>query len=405
MIRPLKLTILTGLLLTASASAQVAVDQAAAIHARVLTLDSHADVLLPSTPKRYFLPDGGSRVDLRHLTAGGIDAVVLSVAVGPGPRDAAGTAAARAEADEKLDWVKRFAEDNPDRVGLALSAGDVERLHREGKIAVIIGFQNARSIGSDLAQLDLLYREGVRVFAFNHAGHNAFADSSRPWNEAESLNGGLSPLGREGVKRLNDLGALIDVSQLSTPTLLQTLALSRAPVVASHSNARALIDNPRNLSDIELDAIKANGGVVQVTPFSAYIHKQDAESLRRVAAIRESYGLPVAFKSGTDGYTTLSPARQDSFLNAVSAAQTRGTVAEFVDHIDYIARRIGWQHVGIGTDFNHGAGVIGFDSAADALDVTRELLRRGYTEPQIVAIWGGNFLRVFRAAEAARKQS
>lgn len=395
--------ILAGLFLAGPASAQsTAADREAAIHGRILTLDSHADVLLPSTPRRYFLPDGGSRVDLPHLTAGGVDAVVLAVAVGPGAGDAAGVAAARREADAKLAWIQAFVAGNPERLGLASSAGDVERLHREGRIAVIIGFQNARSIGSDLSQLDAFYKAGVRVFAFNHAGHNAFADSSRPVNEPESVNGGLSPLGRDGVKRLNDLGALIDVSQLSTAALLQTLQLSRAPVVASHSSARSLIDNSRNLSGIELDAIKANGGVVQVTPFSAYVHRQSEDSLRKIAAIRRRYGLSAAFKSPTDGYAGLPRERQDAFLDQAGAAQTRGTLAEFVDHIDYIVHRIGWQHVGIGSDFNHGAGVIGFDSEADAPNVTRELLRRGYSEEQIAAIWGGNFLRVLRAAELAR---
>jgi membrane dipeptidase len=356
----------------------------------VLTLDSHADILLPSTPKRYFLADGGSRVDLAHLTAGGIDAVVLAVAVGPGPRDAAGVAAARHEADAKLAWIKAFVAGNPERVGLALGAADVERLHREGKVAVIIGFQNARSIGGDLSQIDVFYKAGVRVFAFNHAGHNDLADSSRPGNEPESVNGGLSPLGRDAVNRLNDLGVLIDVSQLSTAALLQTLRLTRVPVAATHSSARALIDNTRNLSDEELDAIKANGGVVQVTPFSAYLHKQDADSLRKIADVRARYALPTTFASPTDGLGSLPRERQDIFVDEVGAAQSRGTLAEFVDHIDYIARRIGWQHVGIGTDFDHGAGVIGFDSEADALNVTRELVRRGYDEERIRAIWGGN---------------
>ncbi|CUS43871.1 Putative dipeptidase, pyoverdin biosynthesis PvdM [hydrothermal vent metagenome] len=404
----LKLTILAGLSLAAPGNAQSADsdkavgDRAVGIHRRVLTLDSHADVLLPSTPKRYFLPDGGSRADLKRLIAGGVDAVVLAVAVGPGPRDAAGVAAARKEADAKLAWIKAFVADNPGRVGLALDAGEVERLHRAGKVAVIIGFQNARSIGSDLSQFDAFYKAGVRVFAFNHAGHNAFADSSRPWNEPESVNGGLSPLGRQGVKRLNDLGALIDVSQLSTAALLQTLELTRAPVVATHSSARGLIDSTRNLSDAELDAIKANGGVVQVTPFSPYLHRQDADSLRRIAGVRARYGLPATFKGPSDDASSLSQQRQDAFIDEVGAAQSRGTLAEFVDHIDYIAKRIGWQHVGIGSDFNHGSGVIGFDSEAEALNVTRELVRRGYDEAQIKAIWGGNFLRVLGAAEAAR---
>jgi membrane dipeptidase len=189
---------------------------------------------------------------------------------------------------------------------------------------------------------------------------------------------------------------------LPTAALSQTLKVRRVPVVASHSSARALIDNPRNLSDAELDAIKANGGVVQVTPFSGYLHKQDAASLRRITDIRVRYGLPAVFASSTDDAGSLAKERQDAFIDEVGAAQSHGTLAEFVDHIDYIAKRIGWQHVGIGTDFDHGSGVIGFDSEADALNVTRELVRRGYDEERIRAIWSGNFLRVLGAAEAGR---
>ncbi len=398
--------ILAGALLFVPAAAFAQEKDAAAVHDRILVLDSHADVLLPSTPKRYFLPDGGSRADLPHLEKGGVDAIVLAVAVGPGPRDAPGIAAARREADEKLARIRAFAASNPDRVAIALSAADVERLRGEGKIAVLIGFQNARSIGRDLAAIDRLYADGVRVFAFDHAGHNDFADSSRPQEgEPVSEHGGLSPVGREAVAKLNDLGVLIDVSQLSTDALLQTIALSRAPVAATHSAARALIDNGRNLSDAELDAIKVNGGVVQVTPFTAYLRKPDAAELARVAAIRARYGLAADYATTYDGSAALPEAKRSAYLDEIGAARTKASLTAFVDHIDYIAKRIGWQHAGIGTDFDHGAGVTGFDSEAEAPHVTAELLRRGYSEEQVAAIWGGNFLRVLRAAEAAgRKQ-
>jgi len=395
---------LSACVLAASPSLVLAqtADEAEAIHGRVLVLDSHADVLLPSTPQRYYLPDGGSRVDLARLTAGGVDAIVLSVAVGPGPRDAAGVAAARDEADEKLALIRGFIAGNPQHVGLALSADEVEHLHSEGKITVLIGFQNARSIGQDLSQIDRLYRDGVRIFAFNHAGHNDFSDSSRPQDGPESEHGGLSPLGREAVGKLNDLGVLIDVSQLSTEALLQTLKLTRTPVAATHSSARALLDNSRNLSDAELDAIKANGGVVQVTPFTSYLREFDEASLGRIADIRLKYGLIPEAPSIYDGSEALSEDERAAYLDEIAAARPKATLADFVDHIDHIAKRIGWEHVGIGSDFDHGAGVSGFDSAADAPNVTRELLRRGYSEEQIAAIWGGNFLRVLRAAEAGR---
>lgn len=402
-----KAVLLAGALLATPflAQAKEGDDAAAAIHDRILVLDSHADVLLPSTPKRYYLDGTDSRVDLPRLEKGGVDAIVLAVAVGPGPRDAAGVAAARREADDKLARIKAFAASDPARIGLALSAADVERLSREGKVAVVIGFQNARSIGKDIAQIDRLYGEGVRVFAFDHAGHNDFADSSRPQpGEPVAEHGGLSPLGKQAVTKLNDLGVLIDVSQLSTDALFQTLALSRTPVAATHSAVRALVDNSRNLSDAELDAIKKNGGVVQVTPFTSYLTLPDQASRDRFAAIRARYGLAANYASTYDGSEALPEARRTAYLDEISAARSKATLSDFVDHIDYIARRIGWQHVGIGTDFDHGAGVTGFDSAAEAPNVTRELLRRGYSEQQVAAIWGGNFLRVLRAAEAGRKR-
>ena len=370
-----------------------------AVHDAVLVLDSHADVPLPSTPKRYYATDGGSRVALDKLQAGGVDAIVLSVAVGPGPRDAAGVVAARADADAKLAKIKTLVAENPSTVGLALSAGDVERLHSEGKIAILIGFQNARSIGKDVSQIDVFYKEGARIFALNHAGHNDFSDSSRPQDGPVSEHGGLSPLGKEAVKRLNDLGALIDVSQLSSDALAQTLELTRAPVAATHSNARALIDETRNLSDAELDAIKTNGGVVQVTPFNSYLIKPDAVAIESIGVVRVKYGLAKEFKGASDGYNVLSAEKQAAFLDEILPLQPKATVSNFVDHIDYIAKRIGWQHVGIGSDFDHGAGISGFDSAADAPDVTAELIKRGYTEEQVAAIWSGNFLRVLKAAE------
>ncbi len=390
------------LLISGSASAQA--PDAAAVHRRALVLDGHADVLLPSTPARYWLPGGGSRVDLDHLTRGQVDAVVLSLSVGSGPRDAAGVSAARADVNAKLAKIRAFAADNPSRIGIALSADDVVRLAGESRTAVLIGFQNARSLGDDLDQIDALYRDGVRVFAFNHAGHNSWSDSSRPGDAPASEHGGLSPIGRQAVARLNDLGVLIDVSQLSSAAFAQTLALTRAPVAATHSNARALVDNNRNLSDAELDAIKKNDGVVQVSPFNSYLARQPTAAEReRIAAVRVRHGLPAAFAAANDGYGSLAPAPQQAFLDELAPLVPRATISDYVDHIDYIARRIGWRHVGVGTDFDHGAGVTGFGSEADAPNVTAELLRRGYTEEQVDAIWSGNFLRVLRAAEAARR--
>ena len=338
--------------------------KARAIHQRILVIDSHTDVLLPSSPENLYAPGHTSHVDIDKLKRGGVGGVAMAIAVGNGPRTAEGVAAARAEADAKLTAIRAFIKDHPDEATLALSANDIVRIHKAGKIAVIESFLNTRSIGSDISAIDGLYRDGVRLFGFNHAGNNDFADSSRPSGEPAEEHHGLSPVGKQAVAKLNRLGVIIDISQLTPAGVMQVLELSKAPVIASHSNVRALVDNTRTLSDRELDAIKVNGGIVDVTPFNNYLRRVPPE------------------------------------LDAQARAQLpRATVSDLVDHIDYIVKRIGIDHVGIGTDFNHGAGIQGFDDESEAPNITRELVRRGYSEAQIAKIWGGNFLRVFRRVE------
>jgi membrane dipeptidase len=410
---PLALALSCHLFLTIS-QASVARDQdadldarARAIHSRVLTLDSHVDVVVPGAPSEYG-PAPKDRADLDELRRGGIDAIAFAIAVGPGPRTPEGVTAARAEADTKLVVIRDLIKDHPARVALALSAEDVRKIHRQGKIAVIESFLNARSLGHDLGGIDNFYGAGVRLFGFVHAGNNDFADSSRPTGEPAQEFHGLSPLGKEAVAKLNRLGVIIDVSQLTPEGLLETLELSKAPVVASHSAARALVDNTRNLSDRELDALKVNGGVVQVTAFNAYLVPPPADFREKVQALRTQYGLHPAFPDRptgfVEGYQSLTPERQHAFIAAVSGLYPRASIKEYVDHIDYIVKRIGIEHVGIGTDFNHGAGIVGFEDESEAPNVTRELLRRGYTEAQIKKIWGGNFLRVFSEVEAVSRR-
>lgn len=383
-----------------------ATPDATAIHQRSLVLDAHVDILLPDTPARYRDRDGTAHASLDKLRQGGVDAVVLALAVGPGPRDAAGFKAARAEVDAKLAALKRFVDDSNGAAVVALSADEIEAAARDGKIAVIPGFLNARSLGKDLAGIDTVYQEGVRVFGLTHAGHNDWADSSRPSGGPPSEHGGLSALGRQAIARLNDLGIVIDISQLTPQGVQQVIATTRAPVIASHSGARTLLENGRNLSDAELDAIKINGGVVHVPAFNAYLLKVTPEASSRLAEVRSRYGLPAVVAPGVspnDGYNTLPEAKQEEFNAAVTAAIGRASVKDLVDHVDYIARRIGVEHVGIGTDFDHGSGIEGFENEADAANVTAELVRRGYSEEQIGHIWSGNFLRVLRAVQAARR--
>jgi membrane dipeptidase len=384
-------------------------ESAATIHEHALVLDAHADIEIPGHESRYVGRDGLSQVSPAKMRAGGVDAVVMSIAVGPGPRNDAGYAQARAKADEELAAVLAMTQDPSENLVLARSPDDLIRAHAEGKGALILGFQNARILGRNLSGLDEFYAAGVRVFALTHMGHNDFADSSRPLyigdisaHEPEEEHGGLSQLGVQAVGRINDLGGLLDVSQLSKAATMQVLTLSTAPVIASHSNVRPLTDVSRNLSDEEIDMIGEKGGVIHVAPFKAYLFDSSDEALveeiraaRKTAGIEEDYYYPFELY-----WEIEEPAVQMAFLEDVSGLLSSIGIEDMIDHIDYVVQRIGIDHVGIGTDFNHGSGFDGYEDASDALNVTKALQTRGYSQQDIEKIWGGNFLRVFSAAQS-----
>ncbi len=378
------------------------------IHDKALVLDAHADIEIPGKESAYVGQDGRSKVEPEKMRAGGLDAVVMAIAVGPGPRTEEGYLLARQQAEEELAAILDLTANPDDDVVLVRSADELVEAHAANQRALLLGFQNARILGSNLAAIDEFYASGVRVFALTHMGHNDFADSSRPVfsaadgkHEANEEHGGLSVLGKQAVTRLNKLGAVIDVSQLSKAATLNVLALSTAPVVASHSNVRALSDVSRNLSDEEIDAIAAGGGVIHVAPFRGYLFDsndkqldRDIRKARLAANIREDYFYPF------DLYWEIQdPEVKQVFLTTVSDLLGPGSVDMLLDHIDYIVKRVGVDHAGIGTDFNHGSGIEGYNDASEALNVTVGLLARGYTATEIEKIWGGNFLRVFKAVE------
>jgi membrane dipeptidase len=387
------------------------IERATAIHRDSLVLDAHADIVIPSTSASYLAEGRVSKVDPEKMRAGGVNAVVMSVAVGPGPRTPEGDAAARAIADEKLAAAIQIVADAPEAVMLATSSSDIERAQRDNKIALILGFQNARSLQGEVSMLMDFYAAGVRVFGLNHLGHNDFSDSSRPiydgttgsYEQTEE-HGGLSDLGVAAVKRINRLGGIVDVSQMSKAAAMQTIELSIAPVIASHSNVRAVSNVTRNLSDEEIDLIGETGGVIHVAAFGAYlVALSDPDVLAAVEAVRLGAGLPTAYSYPYELYWEIEdPDARRSFLMEMRATIGAGDVTDMIAHINYIVDRIGIDHVGIGNDFNHGSSIKGYADASEALNVTIELVRAGYTAEDIGKIWGGNFLRVFKEAEALR---
>lgn len=341
--------------------------RAGEIQKRIVAFDSHLDLPFDYTGAAE---DGKTQFDLPKAFRGQLKGAALAVFVPQGPRTPEGYAKAREDAEKKYSLIKAVAETNLTRAAIAYSPDEVRRIAAQSKFAVVISLLNAYPLGSDLSQLDEWYKRGVRVLGYTHAGHNQWSDSSRPsaaLKDQPEEHGGLSDLGKKGVLRLNELGMLIDVSQLTTAALKQVLSLTKAPVVASHSGIKAIVDSPRNLSDEELELIKKNGGVVQVVAFSNYLRK------------------PPAAESGQPA----PPA----------------TVTQLVDAIVYAVKKIGIDHVGIASDFNHGGGVAGWQNEGEGQNVTAELLRRGHSEREISKLWGGNFLRVWGEAQRAGKSA
>lgn len=385
----------------ASAPAPVT-DRVKTIHARTLVFDPHVDVPFDLGLGDHDLRrDGALKFDLPKARRGGLGAAALALYVPQGPLTPDGYAQAMAKLRRKLDGLKALARDNPDQVEIALSPRDVLRIHKAGKLAEVISFLNAYPLGEDLSRIDWLHAQGVRIFGFTHAGNNAFADSSRPSSTPSETWGGLSPLGRSAVDRLNALGVLIDVSQLSKAAALETIGRSRAPVIASHSGLRTRVNNPRNLSDEELDRLAAKGGVVAVNAFKPYLRPIPDEAAPAVEALRGRYGLPIAYAYAQEGANTLSAEQAEAFTDAIAALVPAATVADLVDSVDWAVRRIGIDHVGVSSDFNHGGGVVGWANASEAINVTAELVKRGYGQADIAKLWGGNVLKVWRAAQAA----
>jgi len=372
---------------------------ARAIHQEAVTIDTHNDILGSwGTPEVNPCTGTDMKVDIPKMVAGGLDMTFPAVYVGQGPRTPEGNEAVKEAALEKFTAIHRVAEDMcPDKVGIAYRADDVERILGEGKRVYGIGIENGYAIGHDLGLVQRYYDLGTRYITLTHSGNNDIGDSSSPRGEPAEEWGGLSPFGEEVVREMNRLGIMIDLSHVSDNTARDVFALSAAPVMASHSGARALANSPRNLNDELLQLLKENGGVIQIVALGSYLEDDPPEKTEAINALREELGV-----TGRGGMRNISDEMRATYrarMEEIEAQWPGPDVSVFVDHIDYVKNLIGVDHVGVGTDFDGGGGIPGFNDASEAMNVTVELVRRGYTDEEIKKIWGGNLLRVWREVE------
>ena len=337
---------------------------AAALHAGLLTLDTHIDIPWPDGPDAFAdspRDRTGRRVDFPKMRAGGLRAGCFAAYVPQGPRTPEGWAAATGRALAMLDAINGMGRTVGDLAArVVTTVEEVQAAHRDGAIGVMPCVENGHAMAEDLGLLARFRAKGARYMTLTHNGHNALCDSSNPradLGDGPTLHGGLSGLGRDAITEMNRLGMLVDVSHTSRQAALQAAMHSRTPVLATHSCVRALCDVPRNADDTLLDALRDTEGMINLTALCSFVKPGGKE----------------------DGVT----------------------VADFCDHIEYVIRRCGLAHAGISSDFDGGGGITGWRDAGESGNVTAELVRRGYSAHEVAALWGGNFLRLLRRAEDA----
>lgn len=388
-------------------SEQDLVAKAKAIHAKVFTIDTHCD-----TPYHILDPgwDVGERhepgqkssgkIDLPRMKEGGLDAEFFAAFVGQRERTAENYRWAQNKADELIAAVKGMCEKYSEMISFATTPEDAYGNEKEGRLSAFIGMENGFPVGKDLSNVKRYYDLGVRYITLCHSRNNDICDSSTDKKGPEHH--GLSNFGREVVAEMNRLGMIVDVSHISDKAFYDVIEVSKAPVIASHSCARAWCDHPRNLSDDMLKALVKNGGVMQMCVLSDYVKKSKSNPEREKAlqVVRDKYGLENQIKD---------PQIREQYRNEIHAVfekypREKATVEDVVDHIDHVVKLVGIDYVGIGTDFDGGGGVIGCDDVSEMPNITIELVKRGYSEKDIQKIWAGNFMRVFRqVVETAEK--
>jgi membrane dipeptidase len=399
-------SILSSVAAAASAQAALTDAEVMAVHDRLLTLDTHIDI--GTGYGTAALDPGvinGAQVDLPSMRVGGLDAGFFIVYTPQGALTEEGYAEAAAAAEEKYRGILRMLRANPDTIGLATTPDEVEALQAEGKLVALIGIENSYPLGTTpeaVAEAVAVWAgRGARYASITHFGHNQFGGSSNPAG-SDGEDPGLSDLGVALVEALNAHGIMVDVSHVGPRTAAEAMEVSSAPVIASHSTVKAVHDNPRGLTDEQLQAIRDDGGVAQITAYRSYVADIDPQ----VAAAMRVLGQRLGLQSGAD-FQAASPetlAEYERERARIREIFGDVTLEQFLDHVDHAVDVAGIDHVGLSGDFDGGGGVLGWNNAAESPNVTAALLERGYSEEDLAKIWGRNLLRVMRDVQAAATQ-
>lgn len=386
------------LILTLSGSKPISKKKVMAIHQKAITVDTHCDTPMKFINKGFDIgiehEAPKSRVDLPRMEKGGLDAIFFAVYTGQRPRTDENYENAYKRANQMIDSTYKALEKYPNRAELATKTDDVVRLAKNGKRAIYLGMENGFPLNKDIDRVEEFYNKGIRYITLSHSSNNDICDSSTDKNGPEHY--GLSEFGVEVVKEMNRLGMIIDVSHISDKAFYDVIEQSKAPVIASHSSVRAICNHPRNMSDDMIKTLAKNDGVIQICILGAYIEEEDTTSLHYIKQEE------LRIKYNNFNYKNEEERKQAwqewDEINEKYPAILPG-IAKAVDHIDHIVNLAGIDHVGIGSDFDGGGGLADCRDVSDFPKITEELIHRGYSEEDIYKIWGGNFLRVFKAVE------
>lgn len=377
--------------------------QSVDFHESLLVMDSHLDTPAYFHRESYdfsqrgSFAEDGTHVDLPRMREGGLDGGFWVIYTPQGQLDEASYIAARTSALLRQMAIREMAAKYADSVELAFTADDAERIHEDGKIVVFQSMENAYPLGEDISMLETFYVGGLRMVSPAHFRNNQFSDSATDVNEAYD---GLSPLGEELVREANRLGLILDGSHASDDTVMDMIALSETPIILSHSGPATVFDHPRNVPDELLIALAEDGGVIQINALGAYLEQLTPTPERQaaLAELNEEFGTD--FMSMSEEEVAAYRAARAEIGKQFPAP--RSTYDKFLEHLFYTLELIGPDHVGIGADWDGGGGVDGMDDIVDLPKITADLLEAGYSEEDIAKIWGGNMLRLMRAAEAAK---
>ncbi len=374
------------------------------IHDKCLTVDTHCD-----TPMQMIRPGFNirnehkapkSRVDLPRMETGGLDAMFFAAFTGQKPRTEENYSKAYSIANQMIDSLHSAVSHNSEFATLALKANDLGNIEKTGKRAVYIGMENGFPLAKDITRVEEYYKKGVRYITLCHSYHNDICDSSSDAKPAE--HNGVSEFGKLVIAEMNRLGMMVDVSHASDKSFFDVLEFSKAPVIASHSSVRAIAKHNRNMTDEMIKKLAEKGGVIQICLLDDYIKEPDTTMVkfRRMKLLHEKYRQ-------ADKMTESEREALSKEWNEVEAMNPEElpTTKDLVDHIDHVKNLVGIDYVGIGSDFDGGGGLRDCADVSQFPNITRELVRRGYSEKEIRKIWGENLLRVFSEVEKYAKKT